>query len=259
MPNANAKDLAIEGATSEGRGSDDVGTVLLGCGSPSGGRGSEGSPADDGCGPYGKCFTQSGVSLSSDNLPVSTALHIRKAVTIDVSTAGSDFTTTTGNFKIITLKHMKKMKNNAIFGDIGNFYIEFEMEKLDILPGIEVANIKPQFERFVLPDGHGLIVLASGRLLILGCATGYLSFVMSCSFTNQVLSQLDLLTISNESKGYKNDVYSLPKDLDVKVAAVHLPALGADLSKLSKEQADYIGVKVLSPLDLLTNLNESKG
>ena len=119
--------------------------------------------------------------------------------------------TTTGNSKIITLKHMKKMKNNAIVGNSGNFYIEIEMEKLDTSPGIKVANIKPQFERFVFPDGHGLIVLASGRLLILGCATGHLSFVMSCSFTNQVLSPLDLLTDSNESMGYKNDVYRCPR------------------------------------------------
>merc|ERR1712194_505567 len=103
------------------------------------------------------------------------------------------FTTTTGNFQIITLEHMKKMKNNAIVGNIGHFDNEIEMEKLEKFSGIKVENIKPQVDRFVFPDGHGIIVLASGRLLNLGCATGHPSFVMSCSFTNQVLGQLDLL------------------------------------------------------------------
>merc|ERR1711866_27266 len=103
------------------------------------------------------------------------------------------FVTTTGNFKIITLEHMKKMKNNAIVGNIGHFDNEIEMEKLEGMPGIKVENIKPQVDRFVFPDGHGVIILASGRLLNLGCATGHPSFVMSCSFTNQVLGQLDLL------------------------------------------------------------------
>merc|ERR1712014_443084 len=100
------------------------------------------------------------------------------------------FVTTTGNFQIITLEHMKKMKNNAIVGNIGHFDNEIEMEKLEKFPGIKVENIKPQVDRFVFPDGHGIIVLASGRLLNLGCATGHPSFVMSCSFTNQVLGQL---------------------------------------------------------------------
>merc|ERR1712222_236788 len=122
------------------------------------------------------------------------------------------FTTTTGNFQIITLEHMK-----------------------------------PQVDRFVFPDGHGIIVLASGRLLNLGCATGHPSFVMSCSFTNQVLGQMDLLANWKENKGYKNDVYLLPKALDEKVANLHLPALGAELTKLSKDQADYIGVGVNGP------------
>merc|ERR1712115_162308 len=155
------------------------------------------------------------------------------------------FVTTTGNFKIITLEHMKKMKNNAIVGNIGHFDNEIEMEKLEQFPGIKVENIKPQVDRFLFPDGHGIIVLASGRLCNLGCATGHPSFVMSCSFTNQVLAQLDLLKATE--KGYKNDVYLLPKELDEKVASLHLPALGAELTKLSKEQADYIGVKVEGP------------
>merc|ERR1712182_132613 len=148
-----------------------------------------------------------------------------QVATIDQVLGEADiFITTTGNFKIITLESMKKMKNNAT-----------------------VDNIKPQVDRFVFPDGHGIIMLASGRLCNLGCATGHPSFVMSCSFTNQVLGQLDLLKNWKENKGYKNEVYLLPKELDEKVARLHLPALGAQLTTLSKEQADYIGVKVEGP------------
>merc|ERR1711920_20387 len=154
------------------------------------------------------------------------------------------FTSATGNFDIITLAHMKAMKNNAIVGNIGHFDNEIDMAGLEGFPGIKVENIKPQVDRFVFPDGHGVIVLAAGRLLNLGCATGRPSFVMSCSFTNQVLGQLDLLKNWKETKAYKNDVYLLPKALDEKVANLHLPALGAELTKLSKEQADYIGVGV---------------
>merc|ERR1711912_184668 len=152
------------------------------------------------------------------------------------------FTSATGNFKIITLEHMKKMKNNAIVGNIGHFDNEIAMEDLEQFPGIKVENIKPQVDRFVFPDGHGVIVLASGRLLNLGCATGHPSFVMSCSFTNQALAQIDLNRNYTTTKAYKNDVYLLPKALDEKVASLHLPALGANLTKLTKEQADYIGV-----------------
>merc|ERR1712227_185318 len=157
------------------------------------------------------------------------------------------FVSTTGNKDIITLEHMKKMKNNAIVGNIGHFDNEIEMDKLEKFEGIKIENIKAQVDRFVFPDGHGVIVLASGRLLNLGCATGHPSFVMSCSFTNQVLGQLDLLKNWKETKAYKNDVYLLPKELDEKVASLHLPALGAELTKLSKEQADYIGVPVGGP------------
>merc|ERR1711915_607609 len=152
---------------------------------------------------------------------------------------------TTGNKDIITLEHMKKMGNNAIVGNIGHFDNEIEMEKLEGLAGIKVENIKPQVDRYVFPDGHGVIILAAGRLLNLGCATGHPSFVMSCSFTNQVLAQIDLLTAKEEN--YKNQVYLLPKELDEKVAALHLPALGAEVTVMSKEQADYIGVKVTGP------------
>jgi len=153
------------------------------------------------------------------------------------------FVTTTGNYDIIRLEHMKAMKNNAIVGNIGHFDNEIQMAELEGFPGIKVENIKPQVDRFEFPDGHGIIVLASGRLLNLGCATGHPSFVMSCSFTNQTLAQLDLLKNWKETKKYKNDVYLLPKELDEKVARLHLPALGAELTTLTKEQADYIGVK----------------
>ena len=148
---------------------------------------------------------------------------------------------------LLRLEHMKKMKNNAIVGNIGHFDNEIAMEDLENFPGIKVENIKPQVDRFVFPDGHGVIVLASGRLVNLGCATGHPSFVMSCSFTNQVLAQLDLVKNWKETKAYQNDVYLLPKALDEKVAALHIPALGASLTKLSKEQADYIGVKAEGP------------
>jgi len=157
------------------------------------------------------------------------------------------FVSSTGNFNIITLDHMKKMKNNAIVGNIGHFDNEIDMAGLEGLEGMKVDNIKPQVDRFVFPDGHGVIVLASGRLLNLGCATGHPSFVMSCSFTNQVLAQLDLLRNWKETKAYKNEVYLLPKELDEKVAKLHLPALGAELTVLTQEQADYIGVKVEGP------------
>jgi len=165
----------------------------------------------------------------------------------DYLETGDIFITTTGNKDIITKAHMHEMKNNAIVGNIGHFDNEIDMAGLEGFPGIKVENIKPQVDRYVFPDGHGVIILAAGRLLNLGCATGHPSFVMSCSFTNQVLAQLDILDNWKNNKGYKNDVYLLPKHLDEKVAALHLPALGAEMTKLSKEQADYIGVKVEGP------------
>merc|ERR1739848_794523 len=157
------------------------------------------------------------------------------------------FVSCTGNHDIIRLEHMKNMKNNAIVGNIGHFDNEIDMAGLEGFAGIKVENIKPQVDRFVFPDGHGVIVLASGRLCNLGCATGHPSFVMSCSFTNQVLGQLDILKNWKETKAYKNDVYLLPKELDEKVARLHLPSLGANLTVLSDEQADYIGVPVGGP------------
>merc|ERR1712087_495787 len=150
------------------------------------------------------------------------------------------FITTTGNKDIITLDMMSKMKNNAIVGNIGHFDNEIQMEALE--KATTRMNIKPQCDKFIFPDGHGVIVLAEGRLLNLGCATGHPSFVMSNSFTNQVLAQLDLLKATE--KGYKNEVYLLPKELDEKVASLHLPALGAHLTTLTKEQAEYLGYAV---------------
>jgi len=173
----------------------------------------------------------------------------------DVLATADIFITTTGNFNIITADMMAKMKNNAIVGNIGHFDNEIDMEGLEKYPGIKVENIKPQVDRYVFPDGHGVIVLASGRLLNLGCATGHPSFVMSCSFTNQTIAQLDLLDnwkgsniLKREKREkYTNNVYLLPKELDEKVARLHLPALGAKLTELTTEQAEYISVSKLGP------------
>merc|ERR1712071_401672 len=139
---------------------------------------------------------------------------------------------------------MSKMKNNAIVGNIGHFDNEIDMEGLCQIS--KKVNIKPQVDRFVFEDGRGIIVLAEGRLLNLGCATGHPSFVMSCSFTNQVVAQLEIWKERN-SKKYENKVYVLPKHLDEKVARLHLDKLGAKLTTLSQRQADYIGVKVEGP------------
>merc|ERR1712032_417010 len=157
------------------------------------------------------------------------------------------FTSATGNFNIITLEHMKKMKNNAIVGNIGHFDNEIDMNGLEKTEGIKVENIKPQVDRFVFPDGHGVIVLASGRLLNLGCATGLPSFVMSCSFTNQVLAQLELWTEKDSGKYATGKVYVLPKTLDEKVARLHLKSLGARLTTLTAEQSEYVGIPVEGP------------
>lgn len=160
---------------------------------------------------------------------------------------GDIFITATGNKDIIRIEHMEKMKNNAIVGNIGHFDSEIQMDALDSYPGIKRIKIKETVDRYVFPDGHGIIVLASGRLLNLGCATGHPSFVMSNSFSNQVLAQLELWTNKNTDKYKKKDVYCLPKELDEKVARLHLNALGAELTTLSPEQADYIGVEVKGP------------
>jgi adenosylhomocysteinase len=156
------------------------------------------------------------------------------------------FITTTGNKDILMADDMSKMKNNAIVGNIGHFDNEIDMLGLQNWKGVKRQNIKPQCDRFIFPDGHGVIILAEGRLLNLGCATGHPSFVMSCSFTNQVIAQLELWNERDSGK-YQKQVYVLPKHLDEKVAALHLPKLGAKLTTLTKEQAAYINVPVTGP------------
>lgn len=163
----------------------------------------------------------------------------------DVVNVGDIFITTTGNKGILMTEHMAKMKNNAIVGNIGHFDNEIDMAGLEA--STKRMNIKPQVDKFIFEDGHGVIVLAEGRLLNLGCATGHPSFVMSCSFTNQVLAQLELYKERDTGKYASGKVYVLPKTLDEKVAKLHLPSLGAKLTVLSKEQSDYIGVPVEGP------------
>ncbi len=154
------------------------------------------------------------------------------------------FVTTTGNYNLITADHMSKMKDKAIVGNIGHFDNEIDMAGLKKTPGIKHINIKPQYDEWVFPDGHSVLILAEGRLLNLGCATGHPSFVMSASFTNQVLAQLEL----HEKKGQlENTVMVLPKKLDEEVARLHLDKLGVKLTQLTSEQAEYIGVDVEGP------------
>eukprot|EP01015_Nassula_variabilis_P002035 TRINITY_DN110_c0_g1_i13.p1 TRINITY_DN110_c0_g1~~TRINITY_DN110_c0_g1_i13.p1 ORF type:complete len:501 (+),score=157.35 TRINITY_DN110_c0_g1_i13:67-1569(+) len=160
---------------------------------------------------------------------------------------GDIFITATGNKNIIQASHMQKMKNNAIVGNIGHFDNEIDLAGLKKIEGIQRVNIKLGTDRFVFPDGHGIILLAEGRLLNLGCATGHPSFVMSTSFTNQVLAQLELWKHKDSGKYQPGKVYILPKELDEKVARLHLKALGAELTLLDKDQADYIGVPVEGP------------
>ena len=154
------------------------------------------------------------------------------------------FITATGNKNIISAAVMGKMKHGAIVGNIGHFDNEIDMAGLARMSDVQRVTIKPQVDEFVFPDGHSIIVLAEGRLLNLGCATGHPSFVMSCSFTNQVLAQMDLQA---SSEFLDKKVYTLPKHLDEKVARLHLDALGVRLTELSKDQADYIGVPVDGP------------
>ena len=154
------------------------------------------------------------------------------------------FITTTGNYDIITAEHMSRMKNKAIVGNIGHFDNEIDMAGLKKIAGIEHVNIKPQYDEWVFPDGRSILVLAEGRLLNLGCATGHPSFVMSASFTNQTIAQIELAKNSGE---YDNKVYMLPKKLDEEVARLHLDHLGVRLTELTQEQADYIGVPVDGP------------
>ena len=155
---------------------------------------------------------------------------------------GNIFVTTTGNCDIITIEHMEQMKDQAIVCNIGHFDNEIQVDKLINYPGIKHLNIKPQVDKYTFPDGHAIFLLAEGRLVNLGCATGHSSFVMSNSFTNQVLAQMDLW-----QKPYEIGVFRLPKHLDEEVARLHLERIGVKLSTLTQKQADYIGVKIEGP------------
>ena len=162
----------------------------------------------------------------------------------DVVSTVDVFVTTTGNFNVITADHMAQMKHNAIVGNIGHFDNEIDMAGLEKTSGIEKTNIKPQVDQWTFKDGHSIIVLAEGRLLNLGCATGHPSFVMSNSFTNQVLAQMEL---HKNHTNYEKKVYTLSKKLDEMVARLHLGQLGVDLTELTAEQAAYIDVPVEGP------------
>jgi adenosylhomocysteinase len=152
--------------------------------------------------------------------------------------------TTTGNKDVVLVEHMAKMKHQAILGNIGHFDNEIDMAGLERRSGARRLNIKPQVDEWIFPDGHSIIVLSEGRLLNLGNATGHPSFVMSNSFSNQVIAQIELFTKHQE---YDREVYVLPKVLDEKVARIHVEALGGQLTKLTKDQAEYINVDVEGP------------
>jgi adenosylhomocysteinase len=164
----------------------------------------------------------------------------------DVVGTADIFVTTTGNYDIITADHMARMKDKAIVGNIGHFDNEIDMAGLKKIDGVRCENIKPQYDEWIFPDGHSVLILAEGRLLNLGCATGHPSFVMSASFTNQVLAQMELWEHRDDSQ-YAKKVYVLPKKLDEEVARLHLDKLGVKLTKLTQAQADYIGVPVEGP------------
>ena len=162
----------------------------------------------------------------------------------DVLDQADIFITATGNKDVITVEHMAKMKHQAIVGNIGHFDNEIDIAGLAQFPGIQRRNIKPQVDEWIFPDGHSIIMLSEGRLLNLGNATGHPSFVMSNSFTNQVLAQIELFTKRDQ---YETGVHVLPKHLDEKVARLHLDALGVKLTELTKTQADYLGVDIEGP------------
>ncbi|MBT6409250.1 MAG: adenosylhomocysteinase, partial [Nitrospina sp.] len=155
---------------------------------------------------------------------------------------GNIFVTTTGCADIICIEHMEKMKNDSIVCNIGHFDIEIQVDALNKFPGIEKDVIKPQVDKYTFPDGHNIILLAEGRLVNLGCATGHPSFVMSNSFTNQVLAQMELY-----NKEYEVGVYTLPKKLDEEVARLHLDKLGVKLTTLTEKQASYLNIPVEGP------------
>lgn len=173
------------------------------------------------------------------------AMEGYRVVTVEETLGLADiYVTTTGNCKIITIEHMQQMRDQAIVCNIGHFDNEIEVSKLEAFPNIKRTNIKPQVDKYTFPSGNSIYLLAEGRLVNLGCATGHPSFVMSNSFSNQTLAQMDLW----ENRGkYENKVYTLPKKLDEEVARLHLERIGAHLTKLTPEQADYIGVPVDGP------------
>lgn len=160
----------------------------------------------------------------------------------DTLEEGNIFVTATGNLGVLTVDHMMKMKDQAIVCNIGHFDNEIQVDKLNETRGVEKINIKPQVDKYLFPDGHAIFMLAEGRLVNLGCATGHPSFVMSNSFSNQTLAQIDLWETN-----YKIGVYRLSKSLDEEVARLHLEQLGVKLTKMTKEQSDYIGVPVAGP------------
>jgi adenosylhomocysteinase len=162
----------------------------------------------------------------------------------DVVETADIFITATGNRDVITAEHMARMKHQAIVGNIGHFDNEIDMAGLARIPGVKKIGIKPQVDEWVFADGHSVIVLSEGRLLNLGNATGHPSFVMSNSFTNQVIAQIELF---GHTDIYERRVYTLPKHLDEKVARLHLPALGVKLTELSQGQAAYLGIPVEGP------------
>jgi len=155
---------------------------------------------------------------------------------------GNIFVTTTGNKDVITLEDMSRMNDEAIVCNIGHFDNEIQVDKLNNAPGVERINIKPQVDKYIFPDGHSIYLLAEGRLVNLGCATGHPSFVMSNSFTNQTLAQLDLW-----KNDYEINVYRLPKHLDEEVARLHLEHIGVKLTLMTNEQAKYLGVPKEGP------------
>ncbi|MDD3664593.1 MAG: adenosylhomocysteinase, partial [Bacteroidales bacterium] len=160
----------------------------------------------------------------------------------DALAEGNVYVTTTGNRDVVTVEHMKMMKDQAIVCNIGHFDNEIQVDALDALPGVKKVNIKPQVDQYFFPDGHSIFLLAEGRLVNLGCATGHPSFVMSNSFSNQTLAQLELW-----SNQLAVDVYRLPKKLDEEVARLHLEQIGVKLTRLTADQAAYIGVEVDGP------------
>jgi adenosylhomocysteinase len=157
---------------------------------------------------------------------------------------GDIYISATGNTDVITFEHMQRMKDQAVVANIGHFDNEIQVDALNSASGVKKTNIKPQVDKYTFPDGHEIFLLAEGRLVNLGCATGHPSFVMSNSFSNQVLAQLDLW---KNRENYKVGVYVLSKKLDEEVARLHLEKIGAKLTKLTQKQADYLGVPIEGP------------